>query len=119
MTVTIELSDDIAKRLSDLPANYRRSFAETALRAAFDDIFLDEFAESEHITPLKPFSHFESKAEYIIAASENAIANHINPEVAQGIAEGIADIELGRIVSLDYTSQRIEDALAEIKSKRK
>lgn len=83
------------------------AFAVATLSQAADN--RDKASGGEAV--LTPFSANSSKQAYVAEATRLASARGIDPELAAGLASGIADSETGKTCSLDETRANIDAAL--------
>lgn len=114
MTITLDLPEDLAAALADVPEADRSHYAVGLMRAA-----LHNYPEGEdEALPLRPRSAYPSDAAYITEAVRLAPSFGVDPEVAAALAEGIADAEAGRFLTLDQVDANIEAAFAARRKER-
>lgn len=110
MSITIQLPSDIEATL--------RAEANAQGRDASDlvlDLITERFAVAANLPPLGPVHSYPSRDAYIVAAVSRADEFNVDPEIASGIASGIADSEQGQSYTLDEVRDNIRAALATAK----
>lgn len=107
MSITIQLPAEIEATL--------RAEANAQGRDATDlvlDLITERFAVAANVPPLGPVSSYSSGNDYVATAVARAADFNIDPEIAAGIASGIADSEEGHSYTLDEVRENIRVAFA-------
>ncbi len=117
-TLSLDIPDELAARLDGL-SPHERAEAEARAVAALLAVNGDAAPQPKApIIPLRPFHEFASENEYVAAAVAGAAAAGIDPDVAYGLARGIADAEMGRTLTLDEMVAENEQRRAEWRAAR-
>lgn len=107
MSITIQLPEDIETTLRAEAYAQGRDASDLVL-----DLITERFADAANMPPLGPVSSYPSRDAYIATAVSRAADSNVDPEIAAGIASGIADSKQGQSYTLDEVRNNIRAALA-------